>query len=846
MKNRFQKNLKRIVLIVVVLAVLLAAGFLAYRKWDDNRLFSYKVGMIGQTSQVSVEYLLDMAKEEHGVRLKTTMFDAPEFKICLVQDASYALGLGYRIDGLGDSFVITKMGGSVYVLAATDEAMNRACDYLLMDLVGDGLLVKLEEGASVYKQGRLVKETLLVGDTPIEEYDIVCSTQETMEAGKELRHYIFQTCNQELDVVSKGQKEFTIHLQIDKTLEDGQNRISIVNGKIDLIAKDESGLLATVYEFANNYMGWMAAGTDQECITNKNTQIVIPNNVTEIANPWIKEREAIITLWNINYNRGFFLNTDTSLENNLVDYSKEQLYEYVKMLKYCGFTGIQITEMCSTWAGTGGYEAAHETVRALADAAHMLDMNVTLWVWGAEFTGYGWVDETVVYSNPDYEYAYMAPEVVASFEKYYTIYAELADCVDRVIGHFYDPTNLHNAVDIAYFSKMLRDKFQAVNPKIDFGISCWVDVYDKNIFVNELGNDITLYESGHHGVESDYESFRQFVVDRGTRLGTWAWNTCEMEIDQLAQMNFNPSVIREVYQIARKYDGIAKPGYWSEMDSYHVLNVFSLYCAGQMLINPDIDETELMDNLTTAMVGDEYAKALEEMLCIIQDARSGHTWETYRWDTEEYILKSDLYDAESILRRVDTYMPILDEMIEEEIESQSFPLPVSMKELLSMMRPHLQQIRSYAQFLIEFEGLQKEFEQGVAKEEIEKKLYDIATPINSYNTVVGTWGQIEARAQRELVVDFCQSNELNIPIYEQLDRERKNFLYGQFAMCQRGKSEPYYLSAPYYQYGLAFGESETNRLIEEMIKEGGLTRAENGAVYLANWENYKYHFNEMN
>lgn len=844
MKNFFKNKLFKKILISMLIALcLLGVGFVAYKKYEDNRLFSFKVGMIGQNSQVSVEYLLEKAKEDYGVRLKTTMFDAPYFKICLVQDASYASGLGYRLDGLGDSFVITKLGGSVYILAKTDEAMNRACDYLLHNLIGEDLLVQLQEGESIFGQGGLVKDDLYVGEVPIGQYVIVYGDKAAHDASEELRYLIHQTCGADLEVVKEFAGGNSIQLKMDETLALDQKDISIIDGQIWLSAANEDMLFETVYLFANTYMGWMNAGREDAQLVSKVSELTIPANVKVCEAPWIEEREAIITLWNINYNRGFWLNTDTSLENNLVDYSKEQLYEYVKMLKFCGFTGIQITEMCSTWAGVGGYERAHEAIRNLADAAHELDMNVTLWVWGAEFTGYGWVDETVVYSSPDAEYAYMVPEVVATFDKYYSIYAELADCVDRVIGHFYDPTNLHNAVDIAYFSKMLRDKFQAVNPDIDFGISCWVDVYDKNVFVQELGTDITLYESGHHDVESDYESFRGFVKDKGTRLGTWAWNTCEMEIDQLAQMNFNLDVIREVYQIAQKYDHISKPSYWSEMDSYHVLNVFSLYCAGQMLQNPEIQEEELMNGLTRSMVGEEYAEALAEMLYIIQDARTGHTWNTYRWDKEEYILKSETYDAKGIFDRCNEYIPILDEMIDKELESVSFPLPISLNELLSMMRPHLEQIRDFAEFRIAFDALEKDFQEGTSVEEIEARLYTIGQPVDSYNTIVGTWGQIEARAQREMIVQFCKENSLKLPIYGEYDRERKNFIYEQFAMYQRGEEDKVCFASPYYQYGKAFGLEETERLVEDMVKEGLLQRVEDGSVYLTDWENYRFHFN---
>ena len=836
-----KKHFKKILIIMVALLCLLGIGFVAYKKLDDNRLFSYKVGMIGQTSQVSVEYLLDNAKAEYGVRLKTTMFDAPYFKICLVQDPAYAAGLGYKMEGMGDSYVITKRGGSIYLLAATDQSMNQACDYLLHNLVGKGLLIGLEEGESIFHQGAFGKNALYVGETPIEEYEILYSHKKAKRASEELRYLIHQTCGKDLSVSKEKEVAKGITLKVDETLSTRDSQIQAKEGQIVLAAASEEKLLETVHQFANTYMGWMNAGSENAQITSKVSSITIPENIEEVE-PWIEEREAIITLWNINYNRGFYLNTDTALENNLIDYSKEQLYEYVKMLKYCGFTGIQVTEMCSAWAGVGGYERAHEVIRNLADAAHSLDMNVTLWVWGAEFTGYGWVDNSVVYYNWDYEYAYMAPEVVETFEKYYTIYAELADCVDRVIGHFYDPTNLHNAVDIAYFSKMLRDKFQAVNPDIDFGISCWIDAYDKNVFVQQLGTDITLYEGGHHDVESDYESFRTFIAEKGTRLGTWAWNTCEMEIDQLAQMNFNLDVIREVYQTAKKYDSIAKPSYWSEMDSYHVLNVFSLYCAGQMLINPDIEEEVLMKQLTESMVGKEYAQALAEMLYIIQDARTGSTWDTYFWSKENHIRTSDAYDAEGILERCNKYIPILDEMIEKELESLSFPLPIDLKELLSMMRPHLIQIRDFAQFRIDYAQLKADFAQGLSVEETTARLQRIGEPIDSYQTIVGTWGQIEARFQREMIVEFCLANDLEIPVYGEYDRERKNFILASFAMYQRGKNEPVSQYTPYYQYGAAYGLEETERLVEEMVLEGLLQRNEDGSVYLTDWEKYVYHF----
>ena len=47
----------------------------------------------------------------------------------------------------------------------------------------------------------------------------------------------------------------------------------------------------------------------------------------------------------------------------------------------------------------------------------------------------------------------------------------------------------------------------------------------------------------------------------------------------------------------------------------------------------------------------------------------------------------------------------LDEMIEAEVESYSLPLPISMVDLLSLVRPNVQQIHDYAEFRISLDEL---------------------------------------------------------------------------------------------------------------------------------------------
>lgn len=693
-----------------------------------------------------------------------------------------------------------------------------------------------EAGITVEKNA---KEAVCIGENSISEYVIVGKNSAAREAGNELQSYIQRTGGDVLPVVSKqGKAQHAITLEIDRKL-DTEKRITIQDGEVAISAVDKEALYDGVYLFINTYLGWIKAGTDEAHISNANSVIHVPANVTE-QEPWMEEREAIITLWNVNWSRGIYLDNAVSVKNNIIYFTEDQLYEYVKMMKHCGFTGVQVTDMCSAWAGLGSWQAVHEKIRMLAEAAHSLDMKFTLWVWGAEFSGYGWADDTVVY-HTNGDLAYNCEEALATFEKYYTIYADLADCCDRVIGHYYDPGNLHTAEEIAYFAGMLRDKFHEVNPDIDFGISCWVDVYDKSVFVSELGNDITLYEQGYRDNPGGvYTAFRTDIQKYGCRLGTWAWNTCEMEIDQLAQMNFNMDFIRSVYQTARNYDAIAKPGYWSEMDSYHILNVFSLYCAGHMLIDPDIPDETLLRELSIAVVGEEYADAFTEMLDIIQDARTGSSNATFTWSNENYILKSSDYPAQDILARCEKCIPILQEMIDTGVESYSLPCPISLNEVLRMMMPHLQQIKSFAEFRIALAELETAYAGGVDAASLIDRLTEIAEPIRSYNTVVGCWGQIEARAQHEMITDFCGRAGIEVPQNGTFRANRKLHIYMQLVTFQLGKKEPHCETT--YQWGVAYGE-ETAELIDELVEEGLLIRNEDGSYYLADWENYIYHFN---
>ena len=679
---------------------------------------------------------------------------------------------------------------------------------------------------------------IAIGSSPIEEYTIYHDLK-SGAAASELQQLIYDACGAELDISWRSAAGKSISIKVN-----GENAIHIQDGNIEICGKDKASCMEYVRIFANMYLGYAFVGESRQHILTTNSFLTIPETVQEYEDIWMKEREPIICLWKTNVARGTYPDMNVSLKSELMSFSDDQLYEYVKMMKYCGFTGIQVTDMCSAWAQYGGYEFVQDRIRYMADVAHSLGMKFTLWVWGAEFEGYGWVDHSVVYTDPIVPSRELT-EAIETFEKYYSIYAQLADCSDRVIMHFNDPGNLYWSQDIGYFANMFKEKCLAANPELDFGVSCYTYNININNLLEYMGNDITLYGGIIHQ-DSDYQpcrDFRDWANSKGFRIGVWSWNLTEMEIDQLAEMNVNARLIADCYQRTSKVDDVYYPAYWSEMDSYHMINLFSMYCSGQLLQNPYLDPDQLLRQIAAAVVGEKYADDFYEVLSIIQDARTGNDWTEFRIGCENYLLESDQYPADQLSKRCEEAIPKLEEMIRADLKQSSVPLAISTSDLLSMILPHLAQIRDFAEFRLLLDQLEKKYEAGTSVSELQEVLGRNYRSVPEYNTVVGVWGQAEARAQYNLIKAFCVKAGLEVPVDPGFEYLRKQRLLGDMIVNQKRSEECALFSktvAPHWNMG--YGEDSVVQLVEDMLEEGLLTETIDGKVFLTNWENYRYDF----
>lgn len=561
--------------------------------------------------------------------------------------------------------------------------------------------------------------------------------------------------------------------------------------------------------------------------------------------PWIKEREASLCTWKFDYDRGYISNMSVSLINDFMCLSERQLRNYAEMIKACGFTGIQAMDICAAWRASGGWENVHDKLKALSKACHDIGLNFTVWCWAAEFSGHGWIEPDAVYQNADPgKPACQDSRVLSLFNKYYDIYADLSPYADRVIAHFFDPGNLTDMTSIIYFVKLLYKKFRDKNPEIKIAVDTWgcpegypqalVDAGMSDVMLMELPFLPIWRQSGKRA------AFREGVKKLGCGLGSWGWYTADMEIDQMAIMTVNCRVLKDVFNETRKQaDHVMTPGYWSETDSYHILNFFSLYAAGHLLIDPDGDPDKLLYGSAAAVTGEneKNINRLISVLELIRDARSGDSWDSYWWSEPGYVLKH--YDSENVLSRTDGAIEALEALINEPEPEDGIPFPVTRRQLYKLILPHLYQIRQYAEVSRKIDGL---YALKADKEELQKRVDEINCEIPEYNCVTGLWGQVEAKAAFERINVFCASNGLTPPGRSGTARYyQKRRLIDRLTVLQRGETERRCVDYTFYEGG-ALGEAQTVSLLEELVSEGILSKTGAGLYYLTDWQSLRFDF----
>jgi len=305
--------------------------------------------------------------------------------------------------------------------------------------------------------------------------------------------------------------------------------------------------------------------------------------------PWIPQREWTLCPWAPDLVRGIFNNPNADKRLNVWLYSDRQIEGYVDMFDAFGFSGCQLMETAANYSILGSPEAFRGRLKTFARSIKQNGQNVTLWVWAAQFNGYGWTDNSITYTPAKGFTAFNDPKVRAGFEKYYNGYQEMAPYTDMLITHFYDPGSLKNRADVFDYMRLLQNKFRSINPRVKFGVDFWASdsdsAYMKELIENGFSNELLL-ESGmpHLYPPGKREALHSEAKRLGIKIGVWGWHTVERESDQYPKMHVNAQVLSHFYkQIHDGVDKIHPVQYWSEMEAYHLSNIFSMYASARLL-----------------------------------------------------------------------------------------------------------------------------------------------------------------------------------------------------------------------------------------------------------------------
>lgn len=564
-------------------------------------------------------------------------------------------------------------------------------------------------------------------------------------------------------------------------------------------------------------------------------------------NPWIIEREATLCGWKPDYMRGYINNPNVDIKTDFFSFSNRQIRAYVGMMKACGFTGIQFNESTDKWRFMGSWELVHDKYKTLCDALHENGMKATMSVMGSAFTGHGWIDNDLVYTPAEGYNAFTDPAIHAQFVKYYNMYADLAPYVDKLVMRFFDPGRISDYESIFAYANLLADIFRKANPDIEFAIDTWgcPEDFPEALTHEESFRGMYLLElpfpprwEGHPGKRA---KFRQGVKDLGCKLGAWGWYITEKETDQSGSMYVNARMIKKIYNQAREEgDAVMVPSYWSEMDANHVMNVFSMYCAGQLLINPDADPEALVREISAMVFGEKHALDAQYCLNVIQDARTGDSWNTYWLNVPNTILGGP--DPEGIAARAAVAMDKMKEIAaDRDMQHPDIPLPVEPYVIARLIVPQLDQIRRFAEFRVGMKRIEKMYDDGADKDTLYKEIDALWDPIPDFNGVIGVWGQIEQRHQTYYVRLFCQKAGIPIP-----ERPARRFMwmkriYEHFGVVQRGFQEELHARKNFYEGGYPFMD-EYDEIIDDMAKLGIIEKFDDGKIGLVDWETYKYDF----
>ena len=565
-----------------------------------------------------------------------------------------------------------------------------------------------------------------------------------------------------------------------------------------------------------------------------------------LDSPWIAQREWAICPWSPDQVRRSFSNPAADKRLNIWLYSHQQVNDYVEMFDWFGFNGCQLMETSANYAAFGSREAFRDRQLTFAKAVHENGQQVTYWVWAAQFTDYGWFDPDVAYQAKKGNTAFTDPAVRAAFEKYYDGYATMAPYVDMLIAHFYDPGSLTNREDVFNYLELLQRKFKLKNPGIRLGVDFWAvgspQEYMKQLIDHGFGNALLLemslpiiYPQGKR------EQLHEAAKTQHVKMGMWGWYMTEYETDQMPMMHVNAKALKDFYLgIKNGVHNIQPITYWSEMEAYHLNNIFTMYAAGQLLWNPYRNTDDILKEITEGIWGPRNGAVVLDALKLIEDARSGPSWNTFWWKTPAYRLGTN--DPAEDFNRAERSLELLEKMTTDSSFVPKFPLPFPPSCFVELIIPHLRQIKLFADFRIKEKLIREAGATGATKEQLTSMVTAAWKPVPEYNTWIGSFGQPEAMMQESMIERVAKDYglQINEPGWMQF-RNADRYLQ-RIQNVQRTYPKAFHFNTD--GSGVRNGEFTWSRekatvYMTILIRNGLVEKLNEDTYQLTNWKEYK-------
>ena len=315
----------------------------------------------------------------------------------------------------------------------------------------------------------------------------------------------------------------------------------------------------------------------------------------------------------------------------------------------------------------------------------------------------------------------------------------------------------------------------------------------------------------------------------------------ELETDQLPNMHVNGHVMKEYINSMRNGpEKILPVSYWSEMEAYHLANIYTMYQTAQLLWNPDRDPDVLLQEITDAIWGPKDGSIVLDALELIQDTRTGRSWETFSYLSPGR--QDGTADPAKDAQRARQALSALVRMKPDSGYVPKVALPISRESLRDMMIPHLEQIRQFAEFRLAFARLEKSAQGGARAAALRSTLEQIWQPVPEFDTWIGTHGQAESRAQDRLIAAFCSKYGIEPPVPRWKRTRDANRVFEKLQSEQQVSAKANIVSAESAagEFSFPFDKvdnfSYARSLLDKLVQDGVVESIGDDRYRLTRWE----------